>query len=271
MEQARVLSTDTIGFSGHYYVQLVTEKLLCNVPHRHEFYELVCVLSSSCVQNVNGHTKPCPAQSITILSPADTHFFEQQEKGVSLLSLSVTKEEMELFLTAYSLKDLTDSEEYRLSHKDISRLKSLYAQAVMCPNSQPILKSMLAIILTRVLEQSATRSFCAPDPAIQIAEKMNELENLREGLPALLRISGYSYSQLWRLMKQWFHMTPKEYINRLRMEYAYTMVLTGNRRVEDIASAVGFSSFSHFNELMKQHYGHTSSELRNTLNRESLQ
>ena len=63
-------------------------------------------------------------------------------------------------------------------------------------------------------------------------------------------------------MKKWLNTTPKEYINKVRLEHAYTMIVSTDQRFEDIACAVGFSSVSHFNDLIKKNYGFTPAELR---------
>ena len=91
---------------------------------------------------------------------------------------------------------------------------------------------------------------------------MNTMENIKEGIPAFLRVSGYSHSQLCRLMKKWLDTTPKEYINKVRLEHAYTMIVSSDQRFEEIADAIGFLSVSHFSDLIKKTYGFTPAELR---------
>jgi AraC-like DNA-binding protein len=63
-------------------------------------------------------------------------------------------------------------------------------------------------------------------------------------------------------MKKWLNTTPKEYINKVRLEHAYTMIVSTDQRFDDIAYDVGFSSVSHFNDLVKKNYGFTPAELR---------
>ena len=79
------------------------------------------------------------------------------------------------------------------------------------------------------------------------AEKMRESENLRKGLPAFLRLSGYSHTHLARLVKCEFGCTLHEYIFKLRLEEAYRRIAFTGEHFESISRNVGYESFSHFN------------------------
>jgi AraC-like DNA-binding protein len=92
--------------------------------------------------------------------------------------------------------------------------------------------------------------------------KMQNQENLKEGIAALTRLSGYSQSHLTRLTREHFDMSLKQYINELRLEAAYKDIMLTDKRIEDIAFDVGFASVSHFNKLVKERFGTTPAALR---------
>ncbi|MBQ8174388.1 MAG: helix-turn-helix domain-containing protein [Clostridia bacterium] len=57
-------------------------------------------------------------------------------------------------------------------------------------------------------------------------------------------------------------MTVVEFINGKRLNEAKRLLLTTDRRVGDIAAAVGFANQNHFNTLFRQTYGKTPTEFR---------
>lgn len=261
MNNTIYLVSTQFDFNEGYYTQFVSDRCLSNVEHQHDFYEIICVLAASCVQIINGKRVECDTKSITVLSPHDRHYYESQEEGLALASISVKQEEMELFMRAYGIEDFSSEETYSLSAKDMQRLKNLCTQATVSTNHL-ILKNILGIIFNSIAEYKVTIVQKIPNAFVKVLEEMNTMENIREGIPAFLRVSGYSHSQLCRLMKKWLNTTPKEYINKARLEYAYTMIVSSDQRFDDIAYSIGFSSVSHFNTLIKKNYGFTPAELR---------
>ena len=255
-----LLSTQ-IDFKEGYYTQIVSDRCLGNVEHQHDFYEIVCVLSASCVQIINGERKNCDIKSITVISPEDQHFYESQEDGLLLVAISVKQEEILLFMKAYGINEFSLDESYSLSARDMQRLKNLCMQSLVSDNPL-ILKNALGIIFNSIAECKVTLEQKIPNAFVKVIEEMNTMENIKEGIPAFLRVSGYSHSQLCRLMKKWLNTTPKEYINKVRLEHAYTMIVSTNQCFGEIAVEVGFSSVSHFSDLIKKTYGFTPAELR---------
>ena len=92
--------------------------------------------------------------------------------------------------------------------------------------------------------------------------QMNTPENIEEGLPALIRYSGFSHGHLCRIMKQEFGITPSQYITNLRLEYASNLLTTTNYDILSISVRLGFSSLSHFITIFKEKYGITPSKYR---------
>ena len=261
MSNSIYLESTQFDFNDGYYAQLVPDRRLSNVEHQHDFYEITCVLSASCVQIINGNRIECNTKSIKVISPYDRHCYESQEEGLALLSISVKPEEMELFMRAYGIYDFSFDESYSLSAKDMQRLNNLCTQSLVSTNHL-IFKNILGIIFNSIAEYKVAVVQKIPNAFVKVLEEMNTMGNIKEGIPAFLRVSGYSHSQLCRLMRKWLNTTPKEYINKARLEYAYTMIVSSDQRFDDIAYAVGFSSVSHFNDLIKRNYGFTPAELR---------
>jgi transcriptional regulator GlxA family with amidase domain len=57
-----------------------------------------------------------------------------------------------------------------------------------------------------------------------------------------------------------------EFVARVRLNLAHRLLLSTGISVEGIATAVGFSSRSHFSRLFREHYGTDPSSFRRTSN-----
>jgi len=132
---------------------------------------------------------------------------------------------------------------------------------VMNELSLPNLRMLLGKILLYFLEAESMKT-TIPDYFSQYLIEMQLQENLAEGVSAFLRISNFSYSHLCRLTKCYLNMTPGEYILSLRLQLAYEMISWGDESYEEICEKIGFSSFSHFCKLIREHYGMTPAMVR---------
>jgi len=93
---------------------------------------------------------------------------------------------------------------------------------------------------------------------------MHTPENIEEGLPALLRHSGFSHGHLCRIMKKTFGISPSQYITDLRLQYAANLLSTTDHDILSISVQLGFSSLSHFITIFKKKYGVPPSKYRST-------
>lgn len=71
----------------------------------------------------------------------------------------------------------------------------------------------------------------------------------------LARDIGISPTQLRRQFQKWFGASPREYLNRLRLEEARQLLQNTEMSAGEIAERIGFLSTPHFTRLFKQAYG----------------
>lgn len=60
-------------------------------------------------------------------------------------------------------------------------------------------------------------------------------------------------------------ITPREYINSLKVEYAKNMLLDENYNITDVAFDLNFSSSNYFSSVFKQFTGFTPSQYRDLI------
>lgn len=80
----------------------------------------------------------------------------------------------------------------------------------------------------------------------------------RAPVEEIIQSSGYSHAQFTRLFRSVSHITFKEYVTEIRINYA-KLLLSSNPTIaiEDLAYEVGYSSTSYFIQCFKKHTGIT--------------
>ncbi|MCF0105724.1 MAG: helix-turn-helix domain-containing protein [Holdemanella sp.] len=73
----------------------------------------------------------------------------------------------------------------------------------------------------------------------------------------LAHLVGINRNYLNELFKRELHMTPFRYVTSLRIEEAKRLLMISNKSLEEIASALGFSSQAHFQSVFKKETGLT--------------
>ena len=99
-------------------------------------------------------------------------------------------------------------------------------------------------------EHHASTSNSSVDAAIVYIEQ-NYQNNIR--LEDLCDAAGVSKQHLCRLFKSTLQMRPMEYVTKVRIQHAKSLLITTNHSIKEIAEMVGFSDNSYFAMLFSRH------------------
>lgn len=254
------------GFSEKgYYLQKTGGRRLSNNAHTHTFYEFLYIVKGSCVHEINKEHERLRSGDLVFLCPGISHRFLSQSEDADVIALSVVTGEINRFLSLYEIHDLPSSfSVIRLSPESRQTLLSICENVVFTNDSRYIMK--MRMILNQMLlfcMEPASEKAHIPLYFSEAINKMQDISLFSEGISAFLRISGYSHSQLCRLTKKYLGVTPGEYINKLRINHAYKLIVYSDMDYETICNTIGFESFSHFCKLIKKGFGCSPSKLRN--------
>lgn len=244
-------------------------KPLSRVSHCHDFYEIIFLFSGHATHSVNGIRYQMNEGDIAFLRPLDQHVFTEQTEMLELYSISVTAEEMNRLLEAYHIdREIASTKPFISFTLDRSLQKALlFSFKKLSTSSVGQRDASIRIILGLVIHEFMSLHASKSNEWIDnILLEMKHPQNLAEGIPAFLRISNLSHAQLCRVVKNRTGYTPQQYIKNLRLTYAYDLILSTNMHFEEIALAVGYSSFSHFATSFKERFGISASNLRKTAN-----
>lgn len=265
-----IIRPETIhGFNENgYYFQHTKGRKLSNVLHSHSFYEFLYVVTGSFLQEINGKQSTAVSGNLIFLSVGASHRIISQQENTDVIALSVLNTEMDKFFSLYGNSIFPEPFHiYRLSSEMRKFFLKLCEEIPFTQAEEYTLhtRAILNQLFIFCLEKNSYKSLI-PANFSNALDQMHNPTFLCEGIPAFLRLSGYSHSQLCRLTKQYLNMTPSEYVNQIRMNYAYELIVFGDAPYEEICHSLGFESFSYFSKLIKATFGCTASALRKESN-----
>ena len=92
--------------------------------------------------------------------------------------------------------------------------------------------------------------------------KMREPRNFITGKDRLFELAGKTREHTTRCMKQFYGVTPTEYVNDLRLSYAARMLLSSNLNVTEIGYECGFQNMAWFYRAFAEKFGTTPAKYR---------
>ena len=95
-------------------------------------------------------------------------------------------------------------------------------------------------------------------------KKMRNTEFLKYNVDRLCEVLNCSRMHLNRFIKQYYNMTPHQFLLNYKLSYAYNLLLTSDLSMKDIIETIGYDSFSSFSKNFKEKYGFTPYKFRQT-------
>ena len=258
------LFDDVVAERGRdYYVQRVKNRRLTSTPHSHDFYEVIYFQRGGGEKMVNGRPVSVCEGSLMILRPGDSHYFLSQTDSVRIISASVRPAEFRRICGVFDegLSGRIDTESAPPMVKGITSLSAVSREDHHRTDEREE-KLWLCEALKAYLDACDEVD---GDGLTAALARMREEKNLRLGIAALERESGYSRSHLNRLLRERYGTSPKRYINGLRLERSRELLISTDLSVSEIAEAVGFLSESHFSKVFLERFALTPAQLRRTV------
>ena len=237
-----------------YIFQYVTNRKLTDVYHSHNFFEVCVILNGTATELFNGQKRLLTEGTVTILKPDDLHCFVDQSEHIKLICLSVESGEALQLMNAFGVK-LPQTDIVFEVGNSVSRITNTVSLA----SDEHHYKLLFSQILTLLLD---SQKHDVPYILKTAVLGMQRFENMQQGVPRLVELSGYSRSHLTRLVQKYYNASLQELVTRIRLEAAYNEVVFSKNSVEEITYKVGYSSVSHFYKAFKKTFGTTPAVLR---------
>ena len=137
----------------------------------------------------------------------------------------------------------------------ISEMRELFLSAKLSENEQ-INGSVLELLGRLIKLCPNNQQKVETDRADRIAQYIrNSLHRQSLNTQSVADYIGLSRTQLYRIMKESFGLSPTEFIERERMDRALKLLKSGRISVKATAYSVGFHDSLYFSRIFRKHYG----------------
>ena len=235
--------------------------------HTHDFYEFFYIVHGKAIHEINGENQILSEGDFVLIRPWDAHKysfldnfdFEMISVGFSCenfnSALNMLETEANVF-TEPAMPPVINLYGYNLT--DIYRKLCRIERTPIGAERRIYFKSILPYLLYRFIsygeEQPRT---VVPAWFAEVINEMSRRENYIAGLPKLLEIAHSSQEHITREFRRRLDVTPTEFINIKRLNFAAELIADGKTEITDICFACGFNNLSHFYHCFKQRYGCT--------------
>ena len=250
----------------------VIEKTFYNpilIPvHWHDNYlEIELITGGGGTEIFNGEEFRQKKGDVTILSYTDFHALNI-EKNTSIFKINISYDMLDPEIKSY----LTENNNIRFSfeEKDYNYIYALCKKLEKYFHEpQNILstmagKAIISTLITETIRQCATHKSVQKKPKqIQtIIQYINQNISSDLTLDNLANHFGTSANYLGKLFKKNIGVPYNEYLNRIRLKLACTMISSSNVSMKEIAHNSGFSSLEYFYYVFKKYNNMTPSQYR---------
>lgn len=258
--------------AGFHIGETVLKDGMMTYLHTHDFYELFLIEEGEIHYFINGRQDVMRKGDIYFVRPEDEHCFQRGNcKKAQFVNMAFSGN---IFQKAEAVMNLYFDTKQNGSTVEIHlpRRMELAIQAKMTFLArektsltlmvrQDLVVSILLDCLLLLYSQQAYEE-SVPEWLEQACLRMRQNQNYLDGLEKFIEIAGKSQEHLTRCMKKYYHVTPTEYINQIRLEQTTILLETTDDSILDIMLECGFNNVSHFNQLFKKNYGLTPSRYR---------
>lgn len=241
--------------------------------HTHQYWECLIVIRGS----INNHVNRVPfymnKQQAYLIRPTDRHaIFSRIADQPIILNFMIKKEYMSQLAALYDdtlLEQLLDSEDLSFT-LDESQIKHLISETCFLQTTSNLsmnekyfqAKLLFNELFITLLSQNIAYIKHKPEWFSNLLIKLSDLKTPIKSIEDMAIETGYSYSRLIQLFKEYAGCTIIQYITQKRIELATDRLKHSNMQILEIAAEAGYDSISHFNYTFKKHTGCTPTQYR---------
>jgi len=267
--------------SMHVFKCGVCESALDEMPHTHEFIEIVYVLSGRMTHVINGQTYEVKHGDILFMNYGCTHAFSSDEEYsyVNILfSPEVMSEEIVTPSNAFSVLSLTafndmrsESNYGRITFSGTERREiedivfaMLKEYSERRTSWETVLGNYLNTLIVKMLRKTEAGMEAAEISDIwqKLSEYIDDNLDSKLTLNDLAQKCFYNPSYFSRIFKEKFKISFVEYITQKRLAHAVELLKSTGISASEVGRMVGFSDNKSFYHAFSRYYHCTPSKYR---------
>lgn len=239
--------------------------------HRHTYVEFFYTLEGVSTHIFNGTRQNVRYGDAYILTPRDIHGFEpiEGEKTRHMdicIEINYFKTLCEYFSPSLCRDFLNGNGiSLKLSAETIQKIDRYVPMLFLNTGEDTyrLAAKMLTVILIElIVEHKAEKQLPMPKWLVQLLGDFNSRNNFQTDTSDLIKTYAYNANYMRRIFKKFVGMNMTDYFNRQKMDYAYVLLTSTDKSVEEICEMIGFNNISYFYHLFKSLYSKTPNQVR---------
>ncbi|MEN8840954.1 MAG: AraC family transcriptional regulator [Octadecabacter sp.] len=161
-----------------------------------------------------------------------------------------------------------------IAHRDIRQLAALNQAALQLersPRRKLFLEAFLMPLLVALDRPPEGLATGAPDWLVAACNAAQNPDVFRKGAAGFVASTGRAHPHVSRTMRRFLGITPSDYVNAQRMEYAARRLTGTSDPLAEIATDCGLPNLSHFHKLFLTSHGETPQRYRRARQRQLVQ
>lgn len=243
-----------------------------NKNHTHDFYEVITITSGEFIEYNNGEKFVLEKGWFHFIKPTDKHYLVTSKKENNILRNIVF--EHDFFKQLLEEVDLQNTDHIFKPFKlDENTFDAFLKKIRLLDKIDNTEKTNMYLLKSIFFDMIFNIKFCNEDKNDvpkwlgRCYMKIQEDENYIKGLPYLIQLSGKSQSHLTRQLKKYYHITPTDFINNLRVQKTASLLCLTDEKILEVALECGFENMSYYNRIFKEKYGVTPRQYRDMNNK----
>lgn len=248
--------------------------------HNHDYYEVFLIENGTTAHWINGVMQTLEPGQLAFLRPGDVHAFcANKTTGCQIINVMFRKETAIHLSGRYASTiggrffDSRDGlpEVHMLGSKRFARAVAVAQQLKTAHRSLARIEEFLLFLTNRVAHVAPHERVAAPRWFSEACSAAQAPDVFRLGASGFIKIAGRSPEHVCRTCKSVTGLTPSEYINRIRIEYAAHLLRSDEVSIDDVVGDCGFENASYFYRLFRRQFGTTPKAYRLANQRDPFQ
>ena len=244
--------------------------------HTHsDFYEIFFVTKGPIHYTINGKKVILNEKDLSIIRPSDLHVFHQAtpNKKTQHVNIACRSEYFQLLTASIHpalLHKIDTSADYiivPLSDSDYRHLNFLKRKVNLCPSDDIAQKNTAINLLffnaLSIFALNTPSENSYPKWLSALLQNVSSPDFINKSTNDLYALCPYSIPVVIKTFKQYLHMTPVEFLTKMKINYACNLLTNTDYSTATIAQKLGYASLSHFNHVFKKIKNATPSQYRN--------
>lgn len=239
--------------------------------HDHDYFEVFLIESGRTAHWINGVSQTLEPGQLAFVRPHDVHAFSaDRSAGCQIINVMFRVETAAHLSSRYAstiggrffdaASDLPDL--HTLGPARFARAINVAQQLQTAHRSLARIEEFLLVLTNRVADATSGVGNAAPRWFSEACSAAQSQDVFCRGAAGFIAAAGRSHEHVCRTCKTITGLTPSEYINQIRIEYAAHLLRSDEVSIDEVIESCGFDNNSYFYRLFKRQYGVTPRQYR---------